>query len=212
MKHRVKRQFLKLFPAFKANKELIRELLELGAYQAIDAGQSLMVEGEPNTDLILVLQGAQRVYKTSEAGREITLYEIGPGEICSLSASSILAKEPNPASAVAVTSIEAIVFSVEGFRHLVFKYSVLRDFLFTVIARESAMVMDLIAEVTFKRMDQRLHEYLVSAAKHGHVRATHKKIANDLGTAREVVSRLLKDFERKGMVRLHRGYIDCSGL
>ena len=83
----------------------------------------------------------------------------------------------------------------------------MRDFVFTLLSRRLSGVMELVEEVAFGRMDERLVDYLVEKSENNRLEATHQKIANDLGTSREVVSRLLKDLERQGKVRLSRNAI-----
>lgn len=83
----------------------------------------------------------------------------------------------------------------------------MREFVFTLLSRRLATVMELVEEVAFGRMDERLMEYLIEKSENDLLETTHQKIANDLGTSREVVSRLLKDFERKQRLRLSRNSI-----
>jgi CRP/FNR family transcriptional regulator len=87
----------------------------------------------------------------------------------------------------------------------------MRGFVFTLLSRRLSGVMELVEEVAFGRMDERLAEYLVARSADNRLETTHQKIANDLGTSREVVSRLLKDLERKGKVRLSRNEITMVG-
>lgn len=83
----------------------------------------------------------------------------------------------------------------------------MRDFIFTLLSQRLARVMELVEEVAFGRMDERLMEYLVKKSANNSIEVTHQKIANDLGTSREVVSWLLEDFERKRQVKLSRNSI-----
>jgi len=90
---------------------------------------------------------------------------------------------------------------------LVGKHDVMREFVFTLLSHRLTGVMELVEEVAFGRMDERLKDYLSNRSVDGRIETTHQRIASDLGTSREVVSRLLKDLERKGMVRLSRSEI-----
>jgi CRP/FNR family transcriptional regulator len=83
----------------------------------------------------------------------------------------------------------------------------MRVFVFSLLSIRLATVMELVEEVAFGRMDQRLLDYLIEKSENGRLETTHQNIANDLGTSREVVSRLLKDFERKRQIRLSRNLI-----
>ena len=100
-----------------------------------------------------------------------------------------------------------ILIPADDFRSLMESSDIMRHFVFDIISRRLATVMALVEEVAFGRMDQRVREYVMEKAEGGVLRCTHQKIANDLGTSREVVSRILKDLESKGVVALSRNLI-----
>jgi CRP/FNR family transcriptional regulator len=100
-----------------------------------------------------------------------------------------------------------LLVSADAFRKLMDISEDMRYFVFDIMSRRLATVMALVEEVAFGRMDIRLRDYLTEKADHGVIISTHQKIADDLGTSREVVSRLLKDFERKGALTLSRNEI-----
>jgi CRP/FNR family transcriptional regulator, anaerobic regulatory protein len=203
-----KEDFIRAFPAFKRGVQSIaQELLSAGRQQTVPAGKLIYAEGDACSAIAFVLTGDIRVFKVGESGREITLYEIGPGETCILNASCILAGQSYPANAVAATDVEVLLVPSVAFRRLVDEHEEMRDFVFTLLSRRLSGVMELVEEVAFGRLDERLMEYLVEKSENNLLETTHQKIANDLGTSREVVSRLLKDFERKGEVRLSRNSI-----
>src|SRR5574341_1318899 len=169
-----KSDFIKAFPAFKKSSEgLVKELLSISQGKTIPAGAQIYAEGDACSAIAFVLSGEVRVYKIGQTGREITLYEIGPGETCILNASCILSGANYPAHAVTTSDVDLL----------------------------------LVPSAVFGRMVERLYEYLIEKSEDNRLEATHQKIANDLGTSREVVSRLLKDFERKGQVGLSRNAI-----
>jgi CRP/FNR family transcriptional regulator len=95
---------------------------------------------------------------------------------------------------------------------LIEKHEEIRAFFFAAISRNFASMIELIQEVAFGKMDERLLDYLVEKSEEGKLITTHQKIADDLGTAREVISRLLKDFERKGTIRFSRNLIKLTRL
>lgn len=201
-------EFTKIFPQLKtADNDLVRDLLAAAASQSVASNHRIYAEGDSCNGIAFVLSGEIRVYKIGETGREITLYEIGPGETCILNASCILAGTFYPAHAVTITDVELLLIPSADFRRLVLEYDMLRDFVFTLLSRRLAGVMELVEEVAFGRMDERLHDYLIEKSENNKLEATHQKIANDLGTSREVISRLLKDFERKRRVALSRNSI-----
>jgi CRP/FNR family transcriptional regulator len=159
-----------------------------------------------------MLSGEKRIYKVSETGREITLFEVGPGETCMFTVSSILSNTAFPANAASLTDIEMLLLTAQDFRKLFARHEEIRAFVFSIINQCFASVMEFLNEVTFNKMNQRLIDYLVEKSEDGKLLATHQKIASDLGTAREVVSRLLKDFETKGMILHSRNYIQLINL
>jgi CRP/FNR family transcriptional regulator len=203
-----KDQVIKTFPVFqKWQPMLINEIFSCAKYKKTTGNTIILVEGQfcPTVDLILT--GEKRVFKLSESGREVTLYESGPGEVCILNTSCVLSNTKFPAISVASTDIVTLTLEAGKFRELVDKYDEMRLFVFSIINDSISVLLELIVEITFRKMDQRLIDYLIEKAEEGALVSTHQKIANDIGTAREVVSRLLKDFERKGMVSLSRNRI-----
>jgi CRP/FNR family transcriptional regulator, anaerobic regulatory protein len=200
--------FLKAFPSFRGEmKKKVHELLAVSRSQSIPRRSRIYTEGDVCPAIAFVLSGEIRVFKIGETGREITLYEIGTGETCILNASCILANTSYPANAIAITDVDVLLIPSADFRRLVTEYDEMREFVFTLLSERLATVMELVEEVAFGRMDERLMDYLVEKSENNVLEATHQKIANDLGTSREVVSRLLKDFERKQHLKLSRNSI-----
>lgn len=205
-------QFRTIFPFSKGNHELVENIVAKGLRQSFGENTMLYWEGDSCSHIALVLSGDLRVYKAGETGREITLYEIGPGETCILNASCILSNMDYPANAKTLSRVEAILLPAYEFSAMLDSHAQLRAFVFNIISRRLASIMALLEEVVFNRMDERLDDYLLEKSEDGLLEATHQAIANDLGTSREVVSRLLKDFERKGRVRLSRNSIELLDL
>jgi CRP/FNR family transcriptional regulator len=185
----------------------VNDILSSAQQRTIPVGKQIYSEGDACAAIAFVMSGEIRVFKTGQTGREITLYEIGPGETCILNASCILSGRSYPANAVTLTDVDLFLVPSPVFRRQVNEHELMRDFVFTLLSRRLSDVMELVEEVAFGRMDQRLMEYLVEKSADGKLETTHQKIAGDLGTSREVVSRLLKDFERKQTVKLSRNMI-----
>ena len=157
--------FLKAFPAFRSSSDsLVREILSSGQVKPFPAGKNIYSEGDACSAIAFVLSGEVRVYKTGETGREITLYEIGPGETCILNASCLLSGTSYPAYAVTTAEGSMLLVPAPDFRRMVAEHEALRDFVFGLLSRRLAGVMELVEEVAFGRMDQRLMDYLVEKA------------------------------------------------
>lgn len=206
-------QFRRVFPAFaESPDEFISDILSVARRHHFPEKAEIYCDGDVCRAIAFLISGEIRVYKTGSGGREITLYEVCSGETCILNASCILSGINYPAHATATVGGEMLLIPAADFRKLIARHEFLRDFVFSVLSRRLAEVMALIEEVAFGRMDQRLLEYLRSRSNHNVLFVTHQKIADDLGTSREVVSRLLKDFEKRGIVSLSRQHVKVENL
>jgi CRP/FNR family transcriptional regulator len=173
------------------------------------ADQPICRQGMQCNHLALVIEGTARVFKIGESGREITLYRIGPGESCILTASCIMSQKPFPAYAVSEQPIKALIISPSDVQRWANQEQAWRDYLFQLISHRLSDVISVVEEVAFRRVDRRLADYLLQQRHEGgnRVEVTHQSIASDLGTSREVVSRILKDFEQQGLISITRGAI-----
>lgn len=197
-----------VFPELHRSESLWSRLCESAIVAEVPEGRHICAERDACHHLALVLEGTARVYKLAESGREITLYRVEPGECCILTASCILSGRPFPAYAASETPIRAVLLPAERVAAWMQTQPAWRDYVWALLAARLADVISLVEEVAFRRLDDRLAEYLLNnAAKTGELRATHQQVATDLGTSREVVSRILKDFEARGWVTLGRGMI-----
>ncbi|MBS0394637.1 MAG: Crp/Fnr family transcriptional regulator [Proteobacteria bacterium] len=195
------------FPALGRLEPRDRELLEQGvARAALPAGAVAFEPGAACEHFLLLLAGSVRVELLSESGREIVLYRVEPGETCVLTTACLLARERYGARAVAETEAVAALVPRALFERLLASSAAFRDFVFAAQASRLTTLLALVEEVAFGRLDARLARRLLElAGADGAVLLTHQALAAELGTAREVVSRLLKDLERRGWIRLERG-------
>lgn len=205
------------FPQFAAMDPESARLLDGAARMVtVPAGTVLFQDGSECSSYVLVVDGSIRVQKVSEGGREIVLYRVEAGQSCVLTTNCLIAHEDYAAQGIAETEVRALVLPAATFRALLAKSEPFRDFVFSAYAARIADLLMLIEEVAFGRIDVRLAGWLGARAdKGGEIRATHQDIATELGTAREVISRQLKEFERRGWVALGRGRImvtDGDGL
>jgi CRP/FNR family transcriptional regulator len=173
------------------------------------AGTVLLDEGSRCETLLLVRSGAIRVIKASPAGREITLYFVQAGEMCVLGISCLLSDHRYPATAVTKVDTDALVVPGGIFRELFREEPAVQQFVIDLFSLRLTAVMTLVEEVAFRKMDQRLAAFLLRESSGGPglyrpVEMSHEQIAGHLGTAREVVSRILSQFEEDGLIALER--------
>ncbi len=196
------------FPTF--SRKLCDELLRASTVRRVRKGTVLYEQGLPCEMVPLILEGVVRVYKIGESGREITLYRVQPGETCVLSSSCGLSGMEYPAIAEAEDDTALVVVPVQEFARLSMIYPELQAFLASMLSQRLSELMLVVEEVAFRRVDLRLAELMLQATaaqQHGDIESTHAQLAVELGSAREVVSRILKDFERQGFLELGRGRI-----
>lgn len=198
-----------------ATPDTHREMLAAARMVALKRGTIYLDDGGHTDVMALVGAGRLRVFKTSESGREITLYSVGPAEFCMLNLLCVLTGRRAPATARVVQPVEALVFKGDDFRRWIGTDPAVRNHVFAILANNVTETMSLVEEIAFKKMDVRLAEYLRSRLPEGDrmgvkVEVTHEMIASELGSAREVISRLLKEFERQGAVALGRGRITLN--
>jgi CRP/FNR family transcriptional regulator len=202
---------LDAFPRLKGLAPAARDaFLARTVRRTLAPRQVLVASGSECSHLPLVLDGALRVFMPSDTGRQITLYRIERGESCILTATCILDGGRFPAVAEAERAADVLLVPAPVFARLVEEQAEWRRFVFGLYARRLAHVLALVEEVAFQRMDERLAAYLLERAREpgSAVEETHARIAADLGTSREVVTRILADFESRGLVTLDRGRIE----
>jgi CRP/FNR family transcriptional regulator, anaerobic regulatory protein len=176
----------------------------------LPAGASVFTHGSPCRTYPFVVSGSIRVQMISEGGREIVLYRVGRGETCVLTTSCLLAGENYPAEAITESEVAAAILPAGWFQDLLARSAPFRAFIFQTYGRRITSLMLLIEEVAFRRVDVRLAEQLIDrcGGPGGALAITHQQLAAELGSVREVVSRQLKEFERRGWLALRRGRID----
>jgi CRP/FNR family transcriptional regulator len=205
---------LAAFPSLAGLEPESRRVLASGLRPvAVPAGTVLFADGTACHSFVLLLEGSVRVQKVAETGREIVLYRVEPGQTCVLTTNCLLAEGLYGADGVAETALRGFTLAPGVFQSLLAASAVFRRFVFSAYATRVSDLLMLIEEVAFGRIDQRLAHHLLSRAVvtdpdgTAVVMATHQDLAVELGTAREVVSRQLKDFERRGWVALARGRV-----
>jgi CRP/FNR family transcriptional regulator len=191
-----------------ADQGLLREFQQKAFFARIPEGHDVFVEGDRADAIALLISGVVRVYKIGETGREITLYRFGNGESCILTANAILSQKNFPAIATVEKEAEAVMIPAETFRDWVRRYDLWREFVFDLLSERLSSVMATVEEVAFRRMDERLVTFLLQRlGQSDSIQITHQEIAAELGSSREVISRILEDFSALGMISVSRGTI-----
>lgn len=176
------------------------------------AGAQIFAPGQTADNLLLLLDGTVKVQQKSDTGREIFLYRVHAGESCVLTTACMLAFEDYAAEGTAETDVTAVAIPRRTFDELVAKSPVFREFVFAAYSRRITDLFTLIDDIVFQRMDVRLASRLLELADaQGVVHATHAVLGTELGTAREVISRTLSEFQRRGWVSQSRGEVRLVG-
>lgn len=207
-----RQKFLEAFPALFIGPEWTTAkrdaIIDTLGFRSIEAGGTILREGQVCTSLPFVIEGLIRIFKISDQGREITLYRIESGQSCILSAGCAVGTDSFPATVVAEKPTKAAFMPHPTVRRLYAESASFRDFMLGQYAHRMEEVIELVEEIAFRKVDERLHQWLVESADStpgGLVEATHQELADHMGSSREVISRILKDWEERRLVELFRG-------
>lgn len=175
---------------------------------SLGVGTFLYYQGDINQGILFLTKGCVKVFLHAEdIGKgEITLYYITPGEQCLVNTLSTVSQTPATATAIVDESIEGWLVPAETIRWLIDNSPAYRNFKISFCAQRVSQIMHLVEELRFKRMDQRLLNWLYVQGRDT-ILTTHEQIAQILGTSREVISRILKNLEKEGIISLGRGSI-----
>ncbi len=189
-----------------ADDALLARIVAESVPLQVSAGQPVFGEATACTHFPLVLDGTIRVRKVSPQGKELLLYRVEPGESCILTSSCLLGARDYTASAVAETDVRVLALPRALFLELLDRVPAFRTEVFELFATRMTELMSLVDAVAFQRLDQRLAARLLG---HGSVLQTsHQQLAQELGSVREIISRLLGEFAQRGALRLGRGRIE----
>lgn len=203
-------QWLNSFPALRAVAADCGAALTAGAQQlALPPGARIYEPGGTPNAFLLVSEGTVVVRQFSEGGREIVLYRVAGGESCMLTTACLLGHDLYPAEAVTETEVTAIAISRPAFEELLARSPVFRHFVFEGLSQRMMALFHLVEQVAFARVDSRLAEKLLELS-HGRqqIDVTQAQLAAELGTAREVISRALGEFQRLDIVKTARGRLE----
>ena len=197
---------------FDGTRALPREVRDMLLSQAhvmrIEKGKSVFNPSSIPNSLLFLIDGTVRVVQSSEGGREIVLYRVEAGQSCVLTTACMLAEEAYNAEGIAETDVTAVSLSRTAFDKLVAEEESFRKFVFAAYSRRLIDLLRVVDDVAFGRVDVRLAGRLLAlSGGSDELATTHQSLAAELGTAREVISRVLQDFQRRGLVSQTRGKI-----
>lgn len=192
----------------KNSQDVIKDSLIVKRF---DNEYTLIHEGASCLGFSLILKGTIRVYKLSDKGREATLYKLNPGDTCYLSMSCIISEKSYPAFAEILESATIVFIPSSIFKEFVYNTLDFQKYIFKNLYNKFNDVLDVLEEIAFERIDVRVAKYLLSTSQKTNnskfIYLTQEKIAQELGTSREVVSRMLTDFKNKEIITSQRGKI-----
>ncbi len=201
----------KLFPSI----ELVERLEQETSLMEIPENESILEIDDYIKIVPLVVDGRIKVMRNDESGKEILLYYINPGESCALSIAAGLNNKKSVAFAITDSKTKLLAIPIDKLESMIKTFPYLNKFVLELFHQRFNELIDFIDAISFKNIDARLIEYLQKKSDNTNnmfVNITHREIAEDLGTAREVVSRLLKQLEKQGKIKNYRGKIEIISL
>ena len=202
-------EFKESLPVF-TDPDLVDQILNKGQLMKLDAGKVLMEPGQFMKMVPIVLEGSIKISRMDDEGRELFLYYLDAGETCALSLTCCSASKPSEIKAVVEEDATIISIPIAAIDQFSNDYKQWKDFVTNTYQNRFQEMLFALDAVAFKRMDERLMGYIVKKMKQlktNELHTTHQEIANELTTSREVVSRLLKQLEKKKWIELGRNVI-----
>lgn len=208
----MKKPLEQYFPVFREME--LKEKIYTNASVQIFAADTVILQTDQYVKVLpLVIRGLLKVIREEEEGKEILLYYIRPGESCAVSLMAALNGKKSEVKAIAMEETEAILIPARLVQDWMRHYGSWQEFALELYHKRFDDLLETLDSVAFQNMDERLIKYLATKANlqsSNGFDATHQEIANDLGTSREVVSRLLKQMEKKAWITLKRNRIEFN--
>lgn len=200
------------FPGLqKLEPDLASPLIETSKIVRLPAGTKIFGPGQAPEAYLLLLKGSVRVQQVSDTGREIVLYRVSAGESCALTTACLMGYEEYQAEGIAESDVEAVAVPRRTFDDLIARSAAFRRFVFTAFSVRITNLFRVIEDIAFSRVDVRLAQRLLElAGEKARIDLTHQQLAAELGTAREVISRQLNEFQRRGWITISRGAVDLD--
>jgi CRP/FNR family transcriptional regulator len=195
---------------FKSSPEIKEKLERYGIPKTFQEGDTVLREDAYIQAIPIVMRGSIKVLRTEDDGREILLYYIKAGESCIMSFLGGMHHDTSKVKAVAEEQTELLFIPIDKVSALIKEYPQWLDYIFRLYHKRFEELLEVVNAVAFKKMDERLLNFIqkkCELAQSRTIQVTHEQLANELGTARVVVSRLLKQMEELGLVQLGRNKI-----
>lgn len=199
------------FPKLVTMPELKQDIIAISKVVTLEAGTVILKQGAYVKLIPLLLSGLAKVFKEDQDGHEVLLYYIKPGESCVMSVTTMVRNEASQVKAVIEEDAQVVVIPSDKAMEIAKKYPKWNEFIYDLFNVKFEELLTVIQILTFSNKDIRLLEYLkkeVALKRSAILHTTHQQIAYELGSSREVISRLLKKLENEGMVKLKQGTIE----
>lgn len=198
-----------LFPQFEA--ELIDLIEKEAVFKHFKAGEIIMRTGQYIKSTILLLEGRIKIYRENDEGGEFLMYFLQPGEACAISLICATQSQASEVMAKAEEDTEVLMLPIQLMDEMMNKYRSWYQFVIRTYRARFEELLTVVDSIAFRNMDERLEFYLkryVNSTGRQQIELSHQQIAEDLHSSREVISRLLKKMEQRGLVKLHRNMIE----
>lgn len=198
-----------LFPQFEA--ELIDLIEKEAVFKHFKAGEIIMRTGQYIKSTILLLEGRIKIYRENDEGGEFLMYFLQPGEACAISLICATQSQASEVMAKAEEDTEVLMLPIQLMDEMMNKYRSWYQFVIRTYRARFDELLTVVDSIAFRNMDERLEFYLkryVNSTGRQQIELSHQQIAEDLHSSREVISRLLKKMEQRGLVKLHRNMIE----
>jgi CRP/FNR family transcriptional regulator, anaerobic regulatory protein len=203
---KIEQQLLQIF-----DSSIVEEIIRVGQYHEFMAGEEIMRPGQYIKAIPFILSGLVKIMREDAEGKELLLYYLGENDSCAMSLTCCMALRKSEVRAIAEEQTQILMIPVEFVEQWMEKYPGWKSFVFGTYQKRFEEMLSTIDNIAFKKMDERLLDYLEKKSEtlsNNSINITHEEIARNLGTSREVVSRLLKQLERMGEVKLSRNKIE----
>lgn len=199
------------FPKLAKMPDLKQELLTVCSIQKFDAGTVILNEGAYVKAIPLIISGLAKVFKIEPTnGNEVLLYYIKPGESCVMSVTTLIRNQTSSVKAIVEEDAEIVIIPADKIMNIAKSYPQWNEFVYDLFNLKFEELLHTVEVLTFSKKETRLVEYLKKEAqlKNSNIlHTTHQHIAYDLGSSREVISRLLKKLENEGVLQLKQGVV-----